>query len=66
VVGGDSWGDGLLGSLGLSKTGSFLGNIRKDACSYFTTVLGPGSDPYHGNHFHVDVLERRGGYRICQ
>ena len=36
------------------------------ACTHFTTVLGPGSDPYHGDHFHVDVLRRKGDYRICQ
>ena len=57
VVVGGGWGDGLLASIGLSKSGSFLGDIRKDACSYFTTVLGPGSDRYHGDHFHVDVLD---------
>jgi Extensin-like protein C-terminus len=29
-------------------------------------VLGPGSDGYHESHIHVDLTERRGGYRICQ
>jgi hypothetical protein len=29
-------------------------------------VLGPGSDGYHENHVHLDLLERRSGYRICQ
>ena len=66
TVGGGNWGEGLLSALGLSKQGSFLDDIRKDACKSFTTVLGPGSDPYHGNHFHVDVLQRKGDYRICQ
>lgn len=61
-----SWGEGLLASIGLSRSGSFLGDIRKDACSFFSTVLGPGSDRYHGDHFHVDVLRRRGDYRICK
>jgi hypothetical protein len=60
------WGAAILGTLGLSKNDSFLGDIRKSACTHFTTVLGPGSDPYHGDHFHIDVIERRGGYRICQ
>ena len=32
----------------------------------FSTVLGPGSDGYHENHIHVDLAERRGGYRMCQ
>jgi hypothetical protein len=66
VGGKDNWGAGLLGALGLSKGGSFLEDIRKAACTHFTTVLGPGSDPFHGDHFHVDVLQRKGGYRICQ
>ena len=66
VGGKGNWGEGLLGAIGLSKGGSFLEDIRKAACTHFTTVLGPGSDPYHGDHFHVDVLQRKGGYRICQ
>lgn len=66
VGGSDNWGQGLLGPIGLSKGGSFLEDIRKAACAHFTTVLGPGSDPFHGDHFHVDVLQRKGGYRICQ
>ncbi len=35
-------------------------------CTRFTTVLGPGSDWYHEDHVHLDLAERRGGYRICQ
>ena len=66
VGGKDNWGEGLLGAIGLSGSGSFLEDIRKAACAHFTTVLGPGSDPYHGDHFHVDVLQRKGDYRICQ
>lgn len=65
AVGGSNWGQGVLAALGVSRDGSFLGSIRKDACTHFTTVLGPGSDPNHGDHFHVDVLARKGGYRIC-
>lgn len=41
-------------------------DLRKSACSRFTTVLGPGSDGYHEDHVHVDLAERRGGYRLCQ
>lgn len=66
VDGQGQWGEKLIGPVRLSKGGSFLGEIRLAACSRFTTVLGPGSDPYHGDHFHVDVLQRKGGYRICQ
>jgi hypothetical protein len=40
--------------------------LRETACTRFTTVLGPGSDSYHKNHVHLDLVERRSGYRICQ
>ena len=40
--------------------------IKRSACTNFTTVLGPGSDSYHENHIHADLLERPGGYRLCQ
>jgi hypothetical protein len=36
------------------------------ACARFTTVLGPGSDWYHEDHIHLDLMERRNNYRICQ
>jgi hypothetical protein len=41
-------------------------SLRASACARFTTVLGPGSDGYHENHIHIDLIERRNGYRICQ
>jgi hypothetical protein len=40
--------------------------MKNSVCTRFTTVLGPGSDGYHEDHIHVDLAERRGGYRICQ
>lgn len=43
-----------------------LYDLRRGACAHFTTVLGPGSDGYHENHFHLDLAQRRNGYRICQ
>ena len=30
------------------------------------TVLGPGSDWYHEDHIHLDLMERHNNYRICQ
>lgn len=36
----------------------FLKTIRTAACGPFKTVLGPGSDAYHGDHFHLDLAER--------
>ncbi|MCK9908986.1 extensin family protein [Microbacteriaceae bacterium K1510] len=41
-------------------------SLRDSACARFTTVLGPGSDSHHEEHIHLDLLERRNGYRICQ
>ena len=40
--------------------------VLRSACARFTTVLGPGSDGYHEDHIHLDLMERRNGYRICQ
>ncbi|MFO1033024.1 MAG: extensin family protein [Hyphomicrobiales bacterium] len=57
---------GVKAALGVGGKAAFLARIRRDACIRFTTVLGPGSDPYHGDHFHVDVIQRKNGYRICQ
>jgi hypothetical protein len=39
---------------------------RATACARFSTVLGPGSDGYHEEHIHVDLAERRNGYKLCQ
>jgi hypothetical protein len=44
----------------------FRQRVRDAACRRFTTVLGPGSDPYHAEHIHVDLAERAHGYRMCQ
>jgi hypothetical protein len=41
-------------------------NVLRSACSRFSTVLGPGSDGYHEDHIHLDLMERRNNYRICQ
>src|SRR6516165_2917914 len=41
-------------------------SVRRSVCARFTTVLGPGSDGNHEDHIHLDLMERRNGYRICQ
>ncbi len=43
-----------------------LKSLRVSACEDFTTVLGPGSDRAHAEHFHLDLAARKNGYRICQ
>ncbi len=44
----------------------FLNNVRADGCQYFTTVLGPGYNYDHRNHFHFDIKNRKNGYRACR
>ena len=46
--------------------GRFLSAIRSRACGQFTTVLGPGSDATHHDHLHLDLRERKRGFRMCQ
>ncbi|TVR06923.1 MAG: hypothetical protein EA385_14300 [Salinarimonadaceae bacterium] len=44
----------------------FQAAIRGGACVYFTTVLGPMTNAAHVDHFHFDMAERGGGFRMCQ
>lgn len=46
-------------------TGAFQRAASAAACLYFTTVLDPESDAAHETHFHLDVIERNGGFRYC-
>lgn len=45
---------------------AFQAAIRGGACGYFTTVIGPMTNQAHADHLHLDLAERRGGYRLCQ
>lgn len=45
---------------------SLLNNVRADACGYFSTVLGPGYDRDHKDHFHFDIKQRRNGHVACR
>ena len=49
-----------------SPEGRFQRAVRKASCEHFTTVLGPGSNAAHADHLHLDVKQRRGGYRLCE
>jgi len=44
----------------------FLRDIQSAACELFTTVLAPGSNAYHYDHIHVDLMRRASGLRICE
>ena len=43
----------------------FLHDIYAAACQQFTTVLGPGSNAFHYNHFHLDLMRHARGRSIC-
>jgi hypothetical protein len=44
----------------------FLRDVQGAACDQFTTVLAPGSNAFHYDHIHVDLMRRGSGRRICQ
>ena len=43
---------------GLPEEQGFLRDVQAAACEQFTTVLAPGSNVYHYNHIHVDLMRR--------
>jgi hypothetical protein len=47
---------------------NFLRAVFVGACGRFSTVLGPGSDAQHADHFHLDLARRqsRGGEAHCR
>lgn len=49
-----------------SPEATFFAAIRRSACGPFTTVLGPGSDADHADHFHFDLAERSNGSTYCR
>jgi hypothetical protein len=52
---GDHW---IIVGQAAGKQEDFLNAVRNSACDYFTTVLGPGSNANHADHFHVDLAKR--------
>jgi hypothetical protein len=51
---------------GLPEEQGFLRDIQGGACQMFNTVLAPGSNSHHADHFHVDLMRRSSGRIICQ
>lgn len=43
----------------------FLHDVQEAACALFTTVLAPGSNAYHEDHMHLDLMRRSSGRSIC-
>jgi hypothetical protein len=50
---------------GAPEEQGFLHDVQASACDRFTTVLAPGSNAYHYNHIHVDLMRRRNDRRAC-
>jgi len=51
---------------GAPEEQGFLRDVHLAACKHFSTVLAPGADVFHYNHFHVDMRLRRNGYTVCR
>jgi len=51
---------------GAPEAQGFLHDVQSAACTLFTTVLAPGSNAYHYDHMHVDLMRRTSGHVICQ
>lgn len=49
-----------------TRPARLIAALRRAACGPFKTVLGPGSDADHADHFHFDLARRRGGATFCQ
>lgn len=50
---------------GLPEERGFLHDVYAAACAQFSTVLGPGSNAFHYNHFHLDLMRRGRGRGVC-
>ena len=51
---------------GMPEEQGFLRDIQAAACQQFNTVLAPGSNVYHYDHIHVDLMRRASRRTICQ
>ncbi len=51
---------------GMPEEQGFLRDVQAAACQQFNTVLAPGSNVYHYDHIHVDLMRRSSGRTICE
>jgi hypothetical protein len=51
---------------GTPEEQGFLRDVQAGACAHFTTVLAPGSNAFHYDHIHVDLMRRASGRSLCQ
>jgi Extensin-like protein C-terminus len=54
------------GWAGTPEEQGFLRDIQSAACNLFSTVLAPGSNRFHYDHIHVDLMRRDSGRQICE
>ena len=51
---------------GTPEEQGFLHDVQAAACQQFSTVLAPGSNAYHYDHIHVDLMRRASRRVICE
>ncbi|HEY8334766.1 MAG TPA: extensin family protein [Tardiphaga sp.] len=51
---------------GVAEEQGFLRDVQGGACQIFNTVLAPGSNVFHYDHIHVDLMRRAKRPVICQ
>ena len=51
---------------GMPEEQGFLRDVQAAACQQFSTVLAPGSNVYHYDHIHVDLMRRASQRVICE
>jgi hypothetical protein len=51
---------------GTPEQQGFLHDVQGAACEQFTTVLAPGSNRFHYDHIHVDLMRRSGDRVVCE
>ena len=51
---------------GVPEEQGFLRDVQAAACQQFSTVLAPGSNVYHYDHIHVDLMRRASQHVICE
>jgi hypothetical protein len=67
-IGRDEWIEVAAQKEGEQPAAAFLDGVRSAACEHFHTVLGPGTDAAHADHFHLDLAPRgrTGTARYCR
>src|SRR6185503_11128122 len=50
---------------GAPEEQGFLRDVQASACEHFSTVLAPGSNAFHYDHIHVDLMRRGSARQVC-